>query len=450
MTAIAENLVEFDPRPPEFSDIALADRFADRHAGDLRYVDAWGRWLRYDGRRWGQDQTRHAFDLARAVCQEAASECNEKRAALKIASATTIAAVAKVAMADRRIAAISEQWDADPWLLNTPGGVVDLRDSQMRPHDADDYMTKITVAAPDATEAPLWLGFLERITAGDRQLQDFLRRLCGYALTGETREHALAFLYGTGANGKSVFIETINGIMGDYATNAPVETFTASKSDRHPTDLAMLRGARLVTAVETEEGRRWAEAKIKQLTGGDAISARFMRQDFFTYKPQFTLIVCGNHKPGLRSVDEAIRRRLHLVPFSVTIPEDERDDQLPEKLKAEWPAILSWMIEGAVEWGMEGLRPPESVIAATEDYLASEDVFAAWLDERCEEAGRESTSMLYHDWREFASNAGEEAGTQKRFAEKLKDRGFEQYRTKEARGFIGIRLLPKGQPGDYG
>jgi putative DNA primase/helicase len=173
---------------------------------------------------------------------------------------------------------------------------------------------------------------------------------------GLTREHALFFGYGTGANGKSVLLSTIAGTLGEYHRTAPIETFTASNADRHPTDLAGLRAARLVTATETEEGRRWAESRIKKLTGGDKVAARFMRQDFFEYRPAFKLIIAGNHKPSLRSVDEAIRRRFHLIPFSITIPPEERDPDLAEKLKDERPAILAWLIEGCLEWQTVGLK----------------------------------------------------------------------------------------------
>jgi putative DNA primase/helicase len=171
-------------------------------------------------------------------------------------------------------------------------------------------------------------------------------------LTAATRDHALFFGYGTGANGKSVLLSTVAGILGDCHKTAPIETFIASNVDRHPTDLAMLRGARLVTATETEEGRQWAESRIKSLTGGDRVSARFMRQDFFEYTPQFKLFIAGNHRPGLRSVDEAIRRRFHLIPFAVTIPAEERDGELTEKLKAEWPGILAWIVAGCLNWAV--------------------------------------------------------------------------------------------------
>jgi putative DNA primase/helicase len=278
-----------DPnRPPEFTDEALALCFTSLHKGRLRYVAAWGRWLIWDGRVWRFDETMLAFDWARAVCRKASAECNEPRVASAIASAKTVAAVERLAKSDRHHAATVNEWDADPWLLNTPGGIIDLRTGQTRPRRPDDYMTKIAAVAPGG-DCPLWLSFLARITGEDAELQVFLQRFAGYCLTGITREHAMAFGFGTGANGKGTFLNTLTGILEGYAVVAPMETFTARPTDRHPTDLAMLRGARLVTAQETEEGRRWAESRIKALTGGDPITARFMRQDFFTFTPQFKL-----------------------------------------------------------------------------------------------------------------------------------------------------------------
>ena len=199
---------------------------------------------------------------------------------------------------------------------------INLRTGEQYAPRPEDYCTKIAPVAPSG-DCPLWHAFLARVTGDDTELQEYLARVCGYWLTGHTREHALFFLYGTGANGKSVFIDTITGMMGDYATAAPIETFLAARGERHPTELAALRGARLVVAHETDAGRRWNEGRIKQLTGGDTVAARFVRQDFFTYKPSFKICIVGNHKPSLRTVDEAMRRRFHLIPFDITIPPDE-------------------------------------------------------------------------------------------------------------------------------
>jgi putative DNA primase/helicase len=291
---------------PPHSDEALALRFADENADKLRYVHEWGRWFRWTGQHWRQDKTLVAFDAARALCREAAKRAKSK--AEKIASAKTVYAVVQLARADRRIAATADQWDADPWLLNTPGGTVELRTGKLRPHRRDDHITQMTAAAPRG-ECPMWLNFLNDIFGRDLELVSFLQRWAGYCLTGVTIEQKLVFGHGTGNNGKGVTISTLAGIVGDYALTSPMETFIASHSDKHPTDLAMLRGARLVTATVTEKGRTWAESKIKTLTGGDKVAARFMRQDFFEFVPQFKLMITGNHKPALTGVDEAIRRR---------------------------------------------------------------------------------------------------------------------------------------------
>jgi putative DNA primase/helicase len=360
---------------------------------------------------------------------------------MKIAAAQTVTAIERLARADRRHAATVEQWDADLWLLNTPEGTVDLRTGELREHRRDDYITKITKSGPGGYR-PLWLQFLDRITAGDSELQSFLKRLVGYSLTGSTSEQALFFLYGTGANGKSVFLSTISSLLGDYAKTAPASSFTASSTEQHPTDLAGLRGARFVTAIETEDGVRWAESKIKSLTGGDKIAARFMRCDFFEFIPEFKLVIAGNHKPGLRSVDEAIRRRLHLIPFTITIPEVERDPHLSEKLRAEFPGILAWAIQGSLEWQQHGLNPPDIVRNATADYLASEDAIGRWLEDDCikDESLWTPGAALSLDYKVWCERTGEKPISPKRLTQALESRGFVQKRTSAARGFVGVGL----------
>jgi putative DNA primase/helicase len=435
---------------PAFSEEALALKFAAHHADDLRYVAAWSRWLRWDGKVWRWDDTREAFTLARILCRVEAAQINKPKEAKGMASAKTRAAVVSLAGEDPRLKATIDQWDADTWLLNTPGGVIDLRSGESRKHRPADYITKITAAAPEG-DCPRWLKFLQRVTDNDEQLQNFLQRVAGYALTGITREHAMFFLHGLGTNGKSVFIDAIGGVMGDYRKVAPIETFTASVTDRHPTELAGLRGARLVTAIETEEGRPWAESRLKALTGGDRIPARFMRQDFFEFVPQFKLMIAGNHRPGLRSVDEAIRRRMNLIPFAVTIPEEERDQQLGEKLKEEWPGILKWMIAGCVAWQKEGLKPPQVVADATDSYLEAEDALQAWLDECCVLGPdkQEAVGILFAFWKEWTEVSGEHAGTVRRFSQRLEARGFERVRGNK-RGFLGLTVYIDRQPSSDG
>jgi putative DNA primase/helicase len=360
-----------------------------------------------------------------------------------LASKLTVAAVERLTQFDRRHAAVAEQWDSDPWLLNTPEGTVDLRTGKMHGHRREQYISKSTAAGP-AGECDLWCRFLDRITNSDADLQSFLQRMIGYCLTGINSEHALFFMYGTGANGKSVFLTSIAGLLGDYAKTAPVSILTASNSEQHPTDLAGLRGFRFVTAIETEDGRWWAEAKIKSLTGGDRITARFMRQDFFEYVPQFKLVIAGNHKPGLRNVDEAMRRRLHLIPFTVTIGDEERDPKLGEKLRSEYPGILKWAIEGCQAWQNHGLNPPPAVRSATTNYLAAEDVLGRWIDDRCLQ-GREywtSGAVLFADFQQWCDQVGERTWSQKRFTQGLQGRGIDPVRSGPVgtRGFAGIAL----------
>jgi putative DNA primase/helicase len=323
----------------------------------------------------------------------------------------------------------------------------DLRTGAVRAPNPEDYITKLVAVdpAPEGTPAPLWHSFLATITNGDQELQNYLQRVAGYCLTGSTIEHVLFFLYGTGANGKSVFINTLVGIWNDYAITIPSEMLMASNTDRHPTEIARLRAVRLAVASEIEIGRSWAESKIKQMTGGDKLQGRFMHQNFFEFTPQFKLLIVGNSKPSLRGVDEAIRRRLHLIPFVVTIPPKERDHQLPDKLKAEWPAILRWAIDGCLIWQRDGLKPPRAVLAATESYLAGEDSFALWRGD-CTTADAnawEASADLWQSWKRWAEAAGEFVGTQKRFSQALEDHGFVPYRqpSTRTRGFHGARLM---------
>lgn len=433
-----------DDRPAGFTDDALALQFSEQYAEDWRYVAAWGYWLHWDGKCWSRENTLRAFDLARLVCRTAARGCEKASTATKVASANAVAAVERLARADRRHAATTDQWDSDPWSLNTVTGVVDLHTGQTHPHDRKDYSTKLATAGMPQEQAPAthWLSFLSDVTDGDKDLQGYLARMAGYALTGVTSEHALFFLYGTGANGKSVFVNTLAAVLGDYATNAPIDTFMETKTDHHPTDIAGLRGARLVTAIEVEKGRRWAEAKIKSLTGGDKICARFMRQDFFEYRPQFKLIIAGNNKPTIREVDEAMKRRLHLIPFTVTIPAGKRDHTLQEQLLNERDGILRWAIEGCLEWQRIGLKPPTCVMSATEEYLEAEDALGRWISDECLQNPNAltSTDELFQSWKTWTEKWGEYAGSLRKFSDDMVKRGFTRTRSTRQRGFLGIAL----------
>ena len=420
------------------SEDALALDFAGRYCDELRFVSFWGKWLKWTAERWQVEKTLAAFDLARKICH---------RHSLGGLRAKTVAAIEQLARSDRRLAATTDQWDADPWLFNTPAGTVELITGKLREHRPQDYITKIAGCGPGREGCPVFFKFLNKIFDGDQDLIDYLQKFFGYILTGLTSEHAMLFFHGAGANGKSVLVSTIAGILGEYHRVAPIATFTATGFSRHSTDLAGLIGARLVTAHETEEGAKWAEAKLKALTGGDKITAQFMRQDYFDYLPAFKLAITGNHKPGLQSVDEAMRRRLNLIPFNVTIPKADRDPSLAEKLKTEWPGILAWMIDGCLLWQKEGrLNPPQAVITATGEYLESEDAIATWIVDRCElKASYEDTAAeLFKSWKAWAELMREPAGSAKAFGNKLQARPGIKPKAighSNARGYSGIHVV---------
>lgn len=402
----------------EVSEDAIALAFTETFRDTLRYDHDVGRWFRWDGIYWKRDGT----DLAMHYTRQFARELSEAKRAL--CKASVAAGAERFARADRAHAVTNEIWDADPFLLGTPGGTVDLRTGEMAPGEPGQYISKQTGVAPEHGEPTLWIKFLTEAMNGDLEMVTFLQRWVGYCLTGDTREHALAFGHGDGGNGKGVFMNTITGILGDYAVTAGMETFTASKHDRHSTELAMLRGARLVTASETEEGRAWAESKIKSITGGDPITARFMRQDNFTFIPQFKLMIAGNHAPTLRNVDDAMRRRFNIIPFTTkpTVP----DRQLQVKLEAEWGRILAWAIRGCRDWLANGLGRPEAVLAATTGYFADQDLIGQWFEERCDQTpGRfETCAKFYADWVSFAKEHGEEPGSSKSFGAAMRKRGY--------------------------
>jgi putative DNA primase/helicase len=321
---------------------------------------------------------------------------------------------------------------------------VDLDTGINRAARREDYCTKSTAIAPaePGTPCPMWLQFLNKVTTNDAALISFLQRWLGYCLTGYVHEHVLTFLWGTGANGKGVFTSTVMGIFNDYAIIAPMAMFLESKFERHETEIARLKGVRLVVANETQQGRRWDEAKIKTLTGGDKLTGRFMRCDYFDFKPTHKLMIVGNYKPSLRNVDEAVRRRILLVPFTVRIPESERDPKFAEKLKAEWPAILRWMIDGYLEWQRIGLAVPGAVREATDEYLSDQDSLGQWIDD-CVLPDKEAftlTKTLFASWKGWCEHRNLKAGTERAFGDSLVDRGYGRDRTKKARGFNGISL----------
>lgn len=424
------------------SEDSVALAFTAKYGGTLRFDHDAGSWFQWNGMRWLKLSVPVAFQYARQMARNLA---NGKAGMCKAAVA---GGVERFAKSDPVHAVTADAWDAHTMLLGTPGGTINLLSGKMKRPDPADGITLSTGCEPNSGEPALWLKFLHEACAGDAEMVTYLQRICGYCLTGDTREHALFFVHGSGGNGKSVFLNLVTFILGDYAKNAAMDTFTASKYDKHTTDLAMLKGARGVFASETEEGRAWAEARIKALTGGDQITARFMRQDNFTFTPQFKLVVVGNHAPKLHNVDEAMRRRFNIIPF-ITKPA-EPDRKLEEKLREEAPRILGWMVRGCLDWQQHGLGRPEAVRLATEEYFSNQDMFGQWLAERTvgdPGSTREFTPTkdLFPDWQRFANDAGEYPGDLKSFVPKLEQRGYRKARGAvsdgKPMGFRGIKLI---------
>ena len=423
---------EGDKRAP--TEESLAREWVLINSARWRFDHGISRWHRWTETRWERDDQGLAFHLIGEHLREAGGATRKH----SIASSRMAKGVESFARTNPRLIIEHGDWDADTTLLGTPNGTVDLRTGKLRRARREDLITRSTSTVPASGEPTRWLQFIREVTNGDDELGSYLQLALGYCLTGSTREHALFFAYGAGKNGKSVLLNTATRILGDYAVTAAMDTFTASKGDKHPTDLARLDGARLVAASETEEGRAWAESRIKQLTGGDRIAARYMRQDFFEFTPRFKLFIVGNFQPVLQNVDEATRRRFNIIPFVHTPPTPDKD--LEEKLVAEHPQILAWMIEGAKLWFEHGLSRPQALLEATESYFADQDLHGQWLAERCILGGTSlgTPGKLFESWKQFASDNGEPVGTQKALAGVLQKRGFIRRRTGGQRFWVGI------------
>jgi putative DNA primase/helicase len=421
------------------TDLGNAARLVHRHGRNLRYCWLWGKWLVWDGKRWVKDDTGEVYRLAKeavaSIYQEAAAALDDelRKALAKHAMRSEAGARIKemVDLARSDVPVMPDALDAWPDLLNTEAGTIDLRTGELREHRREDLITKIAPVEYDpGAAAPAWDAFLERVLPSE-ELRGFVQRAVGYSATGDTSEQCMFINHGTGANGKSTFQETAAAALGDYAMRTPTETLLAKRSDGVPNDVARLKGARFVSASETEEGRRLAESRIKDLTGQDTISARFMRAEFFDFTPTHKLWLSTNHKPEIRGTDTAIWRRIRLVPWSVAIPPAEQDKKLAEKLRSELPGVLAWIVRGCLEWRRGGLWAPDAVRRATVEYRAEMDILGAFLAECCVLGDDQNVAAadLYRAYGEWCKDTGEAPVKQRRFGGQLTERGgFKRYR----------------------
>lgn len=442
-------------QPARFNltDMGNAERFVARHGDDVRYCYPWGRFLVFTGQRSERDEAgrthRLAKETVRSIYGEAAAAEDEDRRKALAKHATSSEAEGKIKgmleLAKSEVPISPEELDADPWLFNVPNGTIDLRMGELRPHRREDRITKMAGAEyhPDAP-APIWAATLERVLPSN-EVRAFFKRLCGCALTGVVSEHILPLLHGTGANGKSTVLNALLQAFGDYGIQAAPDLLIA-KRGAHPTELADLFRMRLVASVETEDGRRFAESLVKQLTGGDKVRARRMREDFWEFEPSHTVFLATNHRPEVRGTDNAIWRRIRLIPFTETIPPEEQDNELPEKLRGELPGILAWVVEGCLEWRRGGLQAPDEVLAATQQYREEMDVLGTFLDECCDLGPGKNVAAadLYAAYGQWCTDTGEQQETQRKFGRRLTERGvFTRYKggANGAHRWKGLDLL---------
>lgn len=447
-----------DPLPDEpRTELGYARRLIHVYGDRLRHVSAWGRWLVWDGTRWGPDNTGQAARWQKAIARRLTVDAmtlpdeNARKAALAAAkrgeTSAGVAGALKLASSEEKIAIAPEDLDSDPFLINCRNGVLDLRNGQLRPHDPGLLLTKMAGANyfPRAA-GEQWTKFLERVQP-DSEMRGFLARLLGHALEGRVTNHVLPIFHGAGANGKGTLIGAVLAALGDYGDAADPELLTARSFDAHPTGVADLFGLRLAVLHESDQGRRLAEGTVKRLTGGDRIKARRMREDFWSFEPSHTFVMLTNHKPLVAGTDEGIWRRLRLVPFDVVIPGPERDEHLGERLAGELEAVLAWLVAGYRDYRRNGLGEPASVLEATAGYRADSDALKRFLDQRCLLGPhfRTRSSDLFGAWRSWCIGEGEDPGSNKAFTTSLQNRGYDTVRTNSGAFWQGIGLAAEDE-----
>ena len=448
--------VLLDTRPPDSfrgTDFRLAERMVEQFGEDICHVEGMG-WLLWDGRRWDVDRSgaimRLAKAAARTIWKDVDREADDAtRAALskwagQSESYARLVAAEKLARTELEVVANVEHLDALPYDLNCLDGTIDLRTGVIRGHRRSDLITKLAPFEYDpSAAAPTWYAFLERVLP-DVAVREYVQKAVGYSASGRVSEHVLFLMLGSGENGKSVFLRAMHKLLGDYARVAESGLLLAHRSDRHPTGIADLRGARFVSTSEPDRGRPLAESLVKQLTGGDRVTARRMRKDFTEFTPTWTIWMAANDRPEIRGTDHGIWRRVKLIPFDVTIPAAEQDRKIDDKLEAEMSGIMAWVVAGAVRYEREGLSPePDAVRLAIAEYRSESDTLGRFIEERCQLSPTFSVSVgdLFDAWRDWCEQQGENPGSGVAFGRKMTHGPVERTRTGSSRGYAGIRLL---------
>lgn len=451
------------------NDMGNARRMAAKFGQEIRYCCDAGRWYVWDGRRWAKDEAGRLMVMAKTTidgmmqyalsAKELAEAAADKdalnavrafeRHAVTSGNHRRLQAMIALAASEQGIFVMASEMDSDGWLFNCANGTIDLRTGGLRQHDRADLITKISDVAYDRNaQCPHWEAFVTSIFANDPELIDFVHHAAGYTLTGNTSEQVFFILYGCGSNGKSTFITTLRSIFGNYETKTSTDTLT-EKTSPATNDIAALHGARFVNAVETRAGKKLAESLVKELTGQDAVSARFLYQEFFTFTPVFKLWLACNHVPTIHGQDQGIWRRIRMIPFTRQYHDKDsglepvKDKTLPDKLSSEKSGILAWLVRGCLSWQGNGLPSASAVYAATGQLQQDMDIFGEFLDDRCyfDQAAYTKASDLYAAYCEWSEENGEKPISKRWFGMRLSERGnCEQARTNVARIWIGIGL----------
>lgn len=453
---VIQTVDEEKMRAYTFDDMGNAERFVDLFGENVRYCYTEKKWYFYNSMRWSVDNLGIILRMADKCVEAMKAEAKLYLQADEESGGDMVKAFEKHMKSSRsnksKKAMLNEiehhlpilpiQMDRYKMALNTPSGIINLKNGDVKAHNPEYYFTKITsVDCAEAADCPRWLAFLDDIFAGDKDLIRYIQKAVGYSLTGSTAEQCAFFLYGTGRNGKSTFIDVIRDVFGDYAANIQPETIMvkSSQSNAINSDIARLKGARLVTSVEPNEGVRLNEGLLKQLTGDDTVTARKLYSEEFEFKPEFKLWMATNHKPIIRGTDTGIWRRIHMIPFNVQIPEDKVDKNLTHKLKAEMAGIFKWCIDGCLMWQREGLQMPAAVLKSVREYRREMDVISAFIEDKCTLEGTVQASMLYAAYASWADSNNEYCMSNTKFSTELAKR-FEKIKGRNYNYFTGISI----------
>jgi putative DNA primase/helicase len=450
-------IAQFEKGLIQYTDTTNAFRLFAKYGMDIRYNAPWKKWLVWNGKYWELDEGYMVHDkglqMIRGIYAELLKTADYRdrldieRHAMQSESARRRKAFIEVASWIPDLNVKTDNLDPNPWLLNVENGTVDLKTGELREHRQEDMITKIARVTYDRNaDCPIWKTFLMEIMNYNAELIRFVQTAAGWAITGDTSEQAMFILFGTGANGKSTFLNTIMNLLGDYAIATPTETFMKKNGDQITNDIARLRGTRFVTTTEAEQGRRLSEPLIKQITGNDRMTARFLYGEFFNFVPTFKIFMATNHKPVIKGTDYGIWRRIKLIPFTTRIPEEKQDKGLEEKLRGETSGILNWLLEGAKRWTVERLKTPQIITSATDEYRGEMDVIGNFIRERCvQEPGSSIRAReLFKCYQDWCDENNEHACSERFLGLRLKELGLEQKRLSDGRYWKGITV--KSQP----